>query len=228
MYRVAACLLLIAPPFAAAQTTDLLADKSLRAWESIGDGVWTVMRDGTLVGQRDVIKNKPDRSWTEDQYNQWMYRQAWLYTRNTYDEFDLHLEYWLRRGGNSGVSIRDATRALGAVSSPPVFSRTPAHVGYEIQLEDQYPDHAPDQYPSGSVYLFAAAKTGYQVNDDWNSLDLEVRRELIRVRLNGTIVAEHPGVPDRPKTGPIGLQLHDQNSVAMFRNIRIKEIRRVR
>jgi hypothetical protein len=31
-------------------------------------------------------------------------------------------------------------------------------------------------------------------------------------------------LPDRPKSGPIGLQLHDRFSVAMFRNIRIREI----
>jgi Domain of Unknown Function (DUF1080) len=224
MYRVAVFLILIAPALANAQWTDLLVGGKLNAWERIGDGVWTVMRDGTLVGQRDVIKNKPDPSWTQDQYNQWMYRQAWLYTRNEYDEFDLHLEYWLRWGGNSGVSIRDSSRAQGAVSVPPAFGRTPARVGYEIQIENHYGDH----YPTGSVYLFAAAKTGYQVDDDWNSLDIEVRRELIRVRLNGTVVAEHPGVPDRPKTGPIGLQLHDQNTVAMFRNIRIKEVKSAR
>jgi hypothetical protein len=224
MYRVISFFILLAPRFATAQETDLLADKTLSAWESVGDGIWTLMRDGTLVGQRDLIKNKSDPAWTQDQYNQWMYRQAWLYTKREYDEFDLHLEYWLRRGGNSGVSIRDTSRAQGAVSVPPAFGRTPARVGYEIQIENHYADH----YPTGSVYLFAAAKTGYQVDDDWNSLDIEVRRGLIRVRLNGTVVAEHPGVPERPKTGPIGLQLHDQNTVAMFRNVRIKEIKAVR
>ena len=35
-----------------------------------------------------------------------------------------------------------------------------------------------------------------------------------------------PGDPERSKTGPIGLQLHDQFSFVMFRNIRIREIKR--
>jgi hypothetical protein len=48
---------------------------------------------------------------------------------------------------------------------------------------------------------------------------------MIRVRLNGRLVMEHPGDPQRPKTGPIGLQLHDANTVVMFRNLRIREIR---
>lgn len=147
-----------------------------------------------------------------------MYHQAWLYTRKDFDEFDLHLEYWLRWGGNSGVSIRDSSRAR--VAADPSFGKTPSHIGYEIQIAN----HCGDNYPTGSVYLFAKAKTGYQVDDDWNALDIEVRRGLIRVKLNGEPVAESAGDPSRPKTGPIGLQLHDQNSVAMFRNIRIREI----
>jgi hypothetical protein len=176
------------------------------------------MRDGTLTGQRDVMKNRPELCWTKEQYNRWMYHQAWLYTKKDFDEFDLHVEYWLRWGGNSGVSIRDSSRA--AVAVQPDFPHTPAGVGYEIQIENHYGD----SYPTGSVYRFVKAKTGYQVDDDWNSLDISVRRDMIRVKLNGEPVAEYPGDPGRPKTGPIGLQLHDQTSVALFRNIRIREI----
>jgi hypothetical protein len=62
-------------------------------------------------------------------------------------------------------------------------------------------------------------------NDDWNALDISSRRDKITVRLNGKIVAEHAGDPARPKAGPIGLQLHDQFSVVMFRNIRIREMK---
>ena len=47
---------------------------------------------------------------------------------------------------------------------------------------------------------------------------------MIRVRINGQVVAEGPGDPARSKIGPIGLQLHDQLTFAMFRNIRIREI----
>jgi hypothetical protein len=38
------------------------------------------------------------------------------------------------------------------------------------------------------------------------------------------LVAESAGDPKRSKTGPIGLQLHDQNALVMFRNIRIQEV----
>ena len=46
----------------------------------------------------------------------------------------------------------------------------------------------------------------------------------IRVRLNGQVAAEYPGEPSRSMTGPIGLQLHDRFTLAMFRNIRIREL----
>ena len=53
----------------------------------------------------------------------------------------------------------------------------------------------------------------------------ESRHEMIRVRLNGKLAAESPGVEGRPLKGPVGLQLHDQFSFVLFRNIRIRVIR---
>src|SRR5579863_10441709 len=86
---------------ASAQWKDLLNGKDLTGWEIVGDGVWTVMRDGVLLGQRDTRLPKsphdPD--------------QSWLYTKAEFGEFDLHVEWWTRLNGNSGVSIRDVSRA---------------------------------------------------------------------------------------------------------------------
>jgi Domain of Unknown Function (DUF1080) len=207
----------------------LFNSKDLDGWEPRGDCAWTVMPEGTLVGQR--IHTKVTETWPLDQkdFNKWFYRQAWLYTtRNDFQQFDLHLEYWVPRGGNSGVSIRDHTRAHYAIGEPdsvhpelagPIKS-TPAHVGYEIQILDG----DSDKYPSGSIYTFVPAKRGVHRSGVWNTMDIEVRDNLIRVRLNGELVAEGPGDPARPKTGPIGLQLHDQMTFAMFRNIRIREV----
>ncbi len=211
----------IAPLFAQPGWRDLFNGRNLEGWEPAGSAVWTVMRDGTLVGQRDLIKNRPEPGWTKEQYAQWLYTQAWLYTKEEFDEYDLHLEYWLRYGGNSGVSIRDTSRARAAVSTPPDFSHTPAKIAYEIQLSNHYPDN----YPSGSIYGFQKAAPGAQIDDDWNSMDIQVRRNMIRVRINGRLVAEHPGDAKRGTTGPVGLQLHDQYVVAMYRNIRIREVK---
>ncbi len=187
-----------------AEWVQLMNGKDLTGWQVIGDGVWTVMNDGTLLGQRVPGKSQ---------------QQAWLYTEKEYGEFDLEMEYWTRLGGNSGISIRDTSRARYAV--PPDYdrTRTPSHIGYEIQIINGYRE----TYPTGSVYSFVKAAPDAHILNDWNRIAIESRNEMIHVRVNGKLVCEFAGDPARSKTGPIGLQLHDPQSIAMFRNIRLRE-----
>jgi len=224
MLKILAWAALAAAPALAQGWVPLFNGKNLEGWEVIGESVWSVMKDGTLLGQRDLLPALKLQPFMADSklYHDWLYRQSWLYTKKDFGEFDLHLEWWLHLRGNGGVSIRDTSRAAHAISNPPDFSRTPSKIGYEIQISNQYPD----QYPTGSIYTFVKAQTGFQVENDWNRMDIESRDTGIRVKLNGRLVAEHPGDPKRSKTGPIGLQLHDQFSVMMVRNIRIREIRK--
>ena len=212
--------------FALAADTPLFNGKNLDGWEVIGDGQWTVMADGTLLGQRTADVRKllaPGARFTDKkEFEAWENTQSWLYTtRNDFAEFDLHVEFWTRTAGNSGISIRDTSRGKYGAATPPDFKRTPSKIGYEIQINNRYPD----PHPTGSIYGFVDAAPGQMKNDDWNALDISSRRDKITVRLNGKVVAEHAGDPARPKAGPIGLQLHDQFSVVMFRNIRIREIK---
>jgi len=178
------------------------------------------------LGQRTGELRKllaPGGFTTQQQFSAWVNAQSWLYTkRNDFGEFDLHLEYWTKTSGNSGVSIRDTSRAKWAVTVPPDYTKTPSKIGYEIQINNRYPD----PHPSGSIYGFVDAPKDAQRDDDWNTMDILSRNEKITVRLNGRVVAEHAGDPARPKTGPIGLQLHDQFSIVMLQNIRIREVGR--
>ncbi|MFN0102718.1 MAG: DUF1080 domain-containing protein [Bryobacteraceae bacterium] len=211
--------------FALAADAPLFNGKNLDGWEVIGDGQWTVMVDGTLLAQRTADVRKllePGAKFaTKQEYVAWENNQSWLYTkRNDFAEFDLHVEFWTRTNGNSGISIRDSSRAKYGIVTPPDYKRTPSKIGYEIQINNRYPD----PNPTGSIYGFAHAKPGAMREDDWNSLDISSRNDKISIRLNGKLVAEHAGDPARPKAGPIGLQLHDQFSVVMFRNIRIREL----
>jgi hypothetical protein len=208
----------------------LFNGKNLDGWEVRGEGTWTVLPDGTLLGQRSHA-SQPSAAWpvTRAQYDGWFYRQSWLYTVKSYGEFDLHVEYLMPPKTNSGVSIRDNSRAHYAIGEPDSarpdltgsIKSTPAHIGYEIQIID---GRAPEKYPTGSIYTFVAAPATLQRDGEWNSMDIESRRSGIRVKVNGTLAAEYPGDPARSLTGPIGLQLHDQFTFALFRNIRIREI----
>src|SRR6266404_9366503 len=114
------CMILLACSLAAADWKPLFNGKNLDGWEVIGDGQWTVMADGTLLGQRTgdlrkmLIPGGPFT--TPQQFSGWVNAQSWLYTkRNDFAEFDLHLEYWTKTSGDSGVSIRDTSRAKWAV-----------------------------------------------------------------------------------------------------------------
>jgi hypothetical protein len=218
----------VLPAASAQQWQTLFNGKDLDGWKPRGECTWTVLADGTLLGQRrfDIAKIFPQWPVEQKQFRSWWGRQAWLYTDREFGEFDLHVEYLLPPKTNSGISIRDVSRAHYAIGEPDdtaVLERTtlkgsPAHIGYEIQLID--PDN--NRYASGSVYLFNAAKTGVQKTGAWNSLDIESRNDMIRVKVNGQQVSESPGDPQRSKTGPIGLQLHDQPTFIMFRKIRIR------
>ena len=54
-----ACLLaLLAAGLSAADMQPLFNGKNLDGWEIIGDGLWTVLSNGTLVGQRTADLRK--------------------------------------------------------------------------------------------------------------------------------------------------------------------------
>jgi hypothetical protein len=201
-------LLLLSQPLhgqAAPEFHKLFNGRNLDGWEVVGDGLWSVTSDGLLTGQRDLHANV---------------NQSWLYSKQTFDEFDLRAEYWLRFNGNSGISIRDTSRARFAV--PPDYDpkKTPSHIGYEIQLEN----HAGDPFHTGSVYLFDHAREGALRENDWNRIEIQVRHAGIKVLLNGQVVSQSAGDPARSLTGPIGLQLHDRDTVIVFRSIEIREM----
>jgi hypothetical protein len=226
MTRVTVLLLIAAAAFAQAKRPrgyqPLFDGKTLNGWEPLGDGQWTVLADGTLVGQRvwdRKLLAPGGKITTPREYQAWLDRQAWLYTTAEYGNFDLHVEFWTKTTGNSGISLRDPSRGKYGIQDPPDFTRTPAKLGYEIQINNRYPDPT----PTGSVYTFNKASTEAMKEDQWNTFDIEVRTATIRVKLNGRLVADIACDPKRPVRGPIGLQLHDQFSLVMFRNVWIRE-----
>jgi hypothetical protein len=209
----------------------LFDGSGLEKWESIGDGLWTITSEGYLLGQRDPrkppverpwfndLKGDLNRSWFETDFKVMM-GQAWLYTKQDFDEYDLHIEWWVPTPGNSGISIGDKTRARYTFGDASDLAKTPSQIAYEIQISAEWGD----DYTSGSLYSIIVAKPGHQKSDDWNAFDIEVRKDTIRVGLNGQVVTEHNALPDRPTDGPVGLQLHDEGSIVMFRNIWLRDV----
>src|SRR5258708_34850273 len=88
------CIILLAGSLAAADWKPLFNGKNLDGWEVIGDGQWTVMADGTLLGQRigDLRKMLTPGGPlpTPQQFKGWVDTQSRLYTRRSdFGEFDL-------------------------------------------------------------------------------------------------------------------------------------------
>lgn len=150
-----------------------------------------------------------------------------IYTKQTYGDFVVRLEFQLPPGGNNGLAIRYPGEG------------DTAYVGMtELQILDteapQYSKLDPRQV-HGSAYGMAAARRGYlRPVGEWNIQEVTVKGSTIVVELNGTRILDadlsaiteyldgkaHPG-KDR-KAGHFGFAGH--GDAVAFRNVRIKRL----
>jgi len=150
-----------------------------------------------------------------------------LYTRASYRNFVVRLEFRLTPAGNNGLAIRYPG------------SGDPAYAGMtELQvLDDTDPKYASldPRQAHGSAYGMVASTRGHlRPVGEWNAQEVTVTGSMIKVVLNGTTILDtdlatvttfmadtpHPG-RDRTE-GHFGLAGH--NDPVVFRNIRIREL----
>lgn len=152
-----------------------------------------------------------------------------LYTKNEYKDFVFRFDFMLTEGANNGIGIRAPLEGDAA------------YVGMEIQVLDNeapiYSQLEKYQY-HGSVYGVIPAKRGFlKPVGEWNSEEIRIEGDDIRVTLNGEVILEgniaeaskngtidhkdHPGLKN--EKGHIGFLGH--GSVVKFKNIRIKELK---
>ena len=151
-----------------------------------------------------------------------------LYTANEYSDFVFRFEFKLTPGANNGLGIHAPLQGDAAYEAK------------ELQILDNtaaiYANLEEYQY-HGSVYGVIAAKRGFlNPVGEWNSEEVIVKGDAIKITLNGTVILEgsfkeaskngtldgknHPGL-DR-NNGHIGFLGH--GSELWFRNIRIKDL----
>lgn len=151
-----------------------------------------------------------------------------LFTEGEYSNFDFRFEFQLTPGANNGIGIHAPLEGDAA------------YVGKEIQVLDntaeKYADLHAYQY-HGSVYGVIAAKRNFLKKvGEWNSEQIIVQGQKIKVILNGVTIVdgdfleaskngtsdgkEHPGL--QRNRGHIGFLGH--GDVVRFRNIRIKDL----
>lgn len=137
-----------------------------------------------------------------------------LATTATFDDFKLHLEFRVPKGGNSGVYLRGR---------------------YELQIDDSA-GLAPSSHHTGGVYGFIApSENAARPAGEWQSMDLSLVGRMLTVDLNGSTVIcnrEIPGITggalDSAEGQPGPLLLQGDHGPIEYRNIVITPARSVR
>jgi len=183
------------------QWRDLFNRRDLTGWTtSVGDlGAWAAV-DGELITVKPGMGD-------------------WLFTKKTYRDFELSLEFFLPVGANSGVGLR--VMEIG----------DPGYGGYEIQLNDTS-GQTPTRRSAGAVFDIAPARVDAIRPNQWNTLRIRLVGQTLDVWLNKVQIhraTQLPPLPDRDpfvsgeeKTGRISLQ--DNAGRVRYRHIRLRTI----
>lgn len=145
---------------------------------------------------------------------------GFLRQEREWSDFQLHLEYRLGKGGNSGVGIRTIP-FTGPSSTRPSFA------AYEIQLLDDA-GKPPNAKSTGSLYRYVAPSSNpTKPAGEWNTMDIECSGPKVKVAVNGVTIidvdqATIPAIKDKPLAGFVSLQNH--GSRVEFRDIRIRPL----
>jgi len=174
----------------------LFDGQDLKGWRKAGHGLWTV-EEGAITGRFDRARPGP----------------GYLFTGAEYRDFDLRLEFWISKGGNSGVFIRQPWRDFGTTGDD-----RPAHAagdGVEVQIDYNDPKNM-----TGAIYNQkqpAAIRGG---EEQWVQYRIACAGPKVDVWIDGERVNSYDGL--KSPRGAIGFQMHGQkphDHVVKFRNI---------
>lgn len=177
----------------------LFNGKDLSGWQTTGR--WVYESGGVLAlkptGRRRLI---PDY-------------QSFLWTRATYDNFVLDLEYKLARNGSSGVFMRSTSRRSYL----------------QVQIRDSHGKRGLGDNTAGAVVGVAAPKQNMaKPAGEWNHMIITCDGNRMQVQLNGeevvnTDLSRSPRARN-VRAGRIGFE--NAHSPVAFRNVRIKVVKR--
>ena len=141
------------------------------------------------------------------------------YPADEFESYSLKLDWKLVADHNGGVFV--------GFPDPGTDPFTAVNQGYEIQIDAT---DAADR-TTGSIYTFqgadaAAVTAALQPVGSWNSYEIVVKGQTIKVVLNGTVVNQFTSTdPARDLAqGFVGIQNHGAGETVSYRNIRIKEL----
>jgi len=186
----------------------LPADEQAQGWRLLFDG--TSLNGWTPVGTADWQVKDGTVTFTTG--------RGVLQSADSFQNFQLRLDFWAERTANSGVFVR-------------ISPRGQANAFYEINIFDTHPTA-----PTGSVIAVEPGKPPapvsstlpkrYDTAEKWNSFEILANGPRVQVTLNGAVVTDTSDDPLKLPSGPIQLQAGgpDGPGIARFRNIRIKTL----
>jgi hypothetical protein len=163
----------------------LLNGSDLSGWNVVGDANWRV----------------EDRAARADKST----AASFLVSTQSFDDFDLELEFWVDPEANSGVFLR--------CQDPGTITDTSC---YEANIFDTRPDQT---YRTGSIVNVAEPAEFVYTGGQWNRMKITADGQRLQVMLNDRAMVDTKD--SRLSKGPIALQYGA--GTVMFRNVRIRE-----
>ena len=176
----------------------LFDGKTLAGWE--GDAKLWKVEDGKIVGDSPGIR-----------------QNEFLATKKRYADFELRLEFRLRKGeGNTGVQFR-SQRVEG----------TSEVSGYQADIGEKYWGCLYDESRRNKILVQAPAGLDKVLRkEDWNDYVIRAQGQRISLSLNGMQTVDYREDDEAISgDGIIALQVHAGGPVRVeFRNLRIREL----
>jgi len=183
-----------------------LLDENLNGWQMVGTGTFKKVQHiiesaggpGLLLYKKEAFKN-------------FILKADWRVT----DVND-----------NSGIYVR-----LPDIENGSGNWLLEANKGWEVQIDERGFDSRNNTEGNslkrtGAIYDLTPAKVEDASRPicEWNTFEIQVINQAVKVVLNGVLVSELENDPTRPVEGFIGLQNHHPGSRVQFGNIRIKKL----
>jgi hypothetical protein len=163
-------------------------EQGLENFNRVGDADWHAA-DGAIVADRKQGK-----------------ASAFLVTKKSYTDFEIHAEFWVSHDANSGIYMRCANGANPTDTTC-----------YEANIYDERPEA---KYGTGAITHLAAVDPMPKAGGKWNTFDLTVKGPRVTVVLNGVKTAQ---IEDHKlASGPFGLQY--VQGVVKFRKVQVRPL----
>jgi hypothetical protein len=176
------------PTITAAELADgwisLFDGKTLYGWQANNDVNWSV-REGAIRADRGT--------------------RGLLLTTFQIADFEFRCEYFLEKGGNSGIFLRT-----------PISPKDPSRDCYELNMCDSHP-----AYATGSIVGRQKANGVFPGEGKWMTMEVRVQGPRIQARLDGTPVIDFTDASPL-RIGHIGLQMN--GGAVAFRKIALKPL----